>query len=781
MRFTHIILENIRSHTHTEITLPPGRIVLTGDIGSGKSSILYAIEFALFGLLRGEQPSLLRQQARQGSVSLTFTIHGEEITITRRIKRTKQGIQQDSAVHWHDRQGEHVLTPSEARARIISLFNYPREYVKSNPLLYRYTIFTPQEQLKQILLAHREERLSLFRKLFQLDKYARARENTLLITRSIQPRHHDQLDSLRDQLREVKARLKAVEDHLSLAEERVQHAESTAAKAEAAYKQAREAYEHARRIQEERERITSLLTRLQDHLTRLREEKTRLPDDPLPMLREEASRLTQKRDKLRKREDDLQEEATRLAAVQARLQEKTMLLHERLRQEPPRGAIREARERLTQHERILARLEEALTQARKKHAQAEAEYEALRQRLHQLKENLLTARVCPLCGQPISTEHKQHLVSETERISRELERLAEALRQTRQEEAQLSQQYKEAQREVETSRASLREEEQKQQQYEAWQQEAAALRDQAAVLQENLSRAAERLAEARKEKESIRKEREACDHALDHVHERIRQAEQAQRLKQEEERLVQEKALLEEQLTKLPTQDLTRLAAERDHAEADWRKSLKDAEDARLLREKLRVQYEHLRLEEERLQQDVQQALREEATARADEQIKAWMQNMLIPITSRLEEHLLARILAEFSSRFTFWLRILLPQARASIQEDFTPLIYLDTAEPLGYESLSGGERSSVALAYRLALYDTLRMLNHAIAGVLILDEPTEGFSTAQVEALIHAFQHIHAEQLMLVTHEPLLAEAADTRIQLRKEGDTTFLTTTNE
>ena len=41
-------LKNIRSYVDERITFPEGSILLSGDMGSGKSSILLSVEFALF-------------------------------------------------------------------------------------------------------------------------------------------------------------------------------------------------------------------------------------------------------------------------------------------------------------------------------------------------------------------------------------------------------------------------------------------------------------------------------------------------------------------------------------------------------------------------------------------------------------------------------------------------------------------------------------------------------------------------------------------------------------
>ena len=76
-----IKLENIRSYIEREINFELGSTLLSGDIGSGKSSILQAIDFALFGLSKGvlSGESLLRYGKNKGSVELEFKIGNFDI------------------------------------------------------------------------------------------------------------------------------------------------------------------------------------------------------------------------------------------------------------------------------------------------------------------------------------------------------------------------------------------------------------------------------------------------------------------------------------------------------------------------------------------------------------------------------------------------------------------------------------------------------------------------------------------------------------------------------
>ena len=60
MIIKRLVLKNIRSYKSTDINFPLGKTLFEGDIGSGKSTILMAIEFGLFGLGSEKAGSLLR-------------------------------------------------------------------------------------------------------------------------------------------------------------------------------------------------------------------------------------------------------------------------------------------------------------------------------------------------------------------------------------------------------------------------------------------------------------------------------------------------------------------------------------------------------------------------------------------------------------------------------------------------------------------------------------------------------------------------------------------------
>ena len=98
-----IEITNIRSYKEkTTIELPMGRILFQGDIGSGKSTILSAIEFALFGLGDIDANHLLRIGESKGSVLLEFEGGGKSYEVFRSLLRRGNKIFQEEGFLYED-------------------------------------------------------------------------------------------------------------------------------------------------------------------------------------------------------------------------------------------------------------------------------------------------------------------------------------------------------------------------------------------------------------------------------------------------------------------------------------------------------------------------------------------------------------------------------------------------------------------------------------------------------------------------------------------------------
>ena len=182
MKINKIILDNIRSYKHQEIDFPHGIVLLSGEVGSGKSSILLAIDFVLFGLRSNSLPggSLLRSETPKGYVELVFELNKNTIKLRRNLKKQQNSVIQEPGFVIINGKRED-LSPIELKNKVLQILKYPKDLLtKSKSLIYRYTVYTPQEEMKQILLGDKDYRLETLRKVFGVDKYKRIRDNTII-------------------------------------------------------------------------------------------------------------------------------------------------------------------------------------------------------------------------------------------------------------------------------------------------------------------------------------------------------------------------------------------------------------------------------------------------------------------------------------------------------------------------------------------------------------------------------------------------------------------------
>ena len=222
MLLKSIKLNNIRSYINQKIDFPIGSLLLSGDIGSGKSTILLAIEFALFGSKPSELPaaSLLRHGKKEGSVELSFELEGKDIIIKRNLKRGKDTIKQETGYIITDGVKKE-LSPVEMKSIVFDLLGYPKDLVsKGKDLIYRYTVYTPQEEMKRILLEDKDARLNTLRKVFNIDKYKKIRENTSIFIRSIKEKRKE-FEGFISDLEEKKKQLLSMNKEISVLQEKI--------------------------------------------------------------------------------------------------------------------------------------------------------------------------------------------------------------------------------------------------------------------------------------------------------------------------------------------------------------------------------------------------------------------------------------------------------------------------------------------------------------------------------------------------------------------------------
>ena len=167
MRVEVVQLENIRSHVKSTVPFTRGFNCLVGALGCGKSSILYSIDFALFGDPIGRSfEYLLREGADHGRITVQFTQNGKTYKIVRGIKRRGKGISQDfeELKLYEDETLVASMKGDAVAEQLKAMTGLDRD-------LWREIVWVRQEHLKELLDAaprDRQKRLGRVVRAFRL-------------------------------------------------------------------------------------------------------------------------------------------------------------------------------------------------------------------------------------------------------------------------------------------------------------------------------------------------------------------------------------------------------------------------------------------------------------------------------------------------------------------------------------------------------------------------------------------------------------------------------------
>ncbi len=721
MRFKSVELENIRSYDadyrRNTVEFPEGSVLLAGDIGVGKSTLLLAIEFALFGIRRGELSgeSLLRRGRRNGGVKLNLAIAGNDVTIERRLNRTAQGVRQESGyliVDGVKREG----TPLELKAWILDILGYPQELVqKQKSLLYRYTVYTPQERMKQIIRTDKETRLNVLRNVFGVDRYKTVRENISTFLTNLRAKRRElktiyrDLENKKKENREKKRNIVKVERKLKKLKDRERRIESKFGewerKREEIQVRFEQSIEYDKELEKNKEKHNGIVHQIED------------TDKSLRRRQEAIQSLKRLRKPTEKSARDLQEEIER-----TRLDIENHLKN-------PKGMNAEVDSLIEESEKSQKELE----RIRDNQILLDTRIGTLEERVQQLK---ITGSICPICGRELDEEHKSGKLKE---YSREMNEYDKERRRLEEEEKEL--------------KADIR----------------------------RLEQLAKEGAE--KEVEKLKMEQQHSETTLESLTEYQRQMEKKHDLETQ----------IDEYVAK--SRDLKKAQKETEERIGWLEKKLSQLGDAGEKRRKIDEKMEGLnrKLTETKTEISSEETTRENLLERVGELeneievmtkardfeerlavYEGWMEGYLVNLTATIEKHYMIEIRRQFEPLFRDWFNLLMEDEDLTVRvdEEFSPI-----TEQQGYEAefenLSGGEATSVALAYRLALN---RVINTMIEGiqtkdVIVLDEPTDGFSETQLDKIREILDQLNTPQTIIVSHEPKIESYVDNIIHVYKEG----------
>src|SRR3989339_5630 len=643
MQLKKIKLKNIRSYQEEEIEFVKGSTLLSGDIGSGKTTILLAIEFALFGLQPGQKgTSLLRNGEEEGDVKIEFEVDNKQITIERKLKKGKTIKQDYSAITIDGKKDD--ISVTELKNTVLELLNYTKEFSKKQNILYKFTVYTPQEEMKQIILQDSETRINTLRHVFGIDKYKQILENTSIIMTNIREEKRIR-EGITMSLEQDKTNVIKKEQELkSIQRELIFLSGELLLKIEKRKDVEKEKDEIYKKIEEK--------NKLKQEI-----EKTRIIINNKEEILYNNSKLNQELITQLEELKSLQFDESQIQQLENEIKSK-----------------REQKEKLNNHQLEINSKINSINYKNQDH-----------KNLIQTMSNL---KNCPTCLQNVDAIYRANVLNKANSDIVENNKKIGFLEQEKKE-----------------------------------------ILKQNKILEEEIHFKERKITDLK----ILKKHLETLNNS---IFELVKYDG-----KSNAKQIELQEAFREEKIAEIKIAETKKEINMHDKQIEELKERVKKIEE-------IKKQLNYLM------------------------EIETWFSKKFIPLITYIERNVMIKLKTEFSKLFAEWFNMLVSDTfNVNLRDDFTPIIEQQDYE-IDYAFLSGGERTAIALAYRLSLNQVINSLLSKIKtkDLVILDEPTDGFSEQQLDKMRDVLQQLKIGQLIIVSHEQKIESFVENVIRFKKE-----------
>ncbi len=798
MLLRQLHLQNIRSYLDQTITFPEGSTLLSGDIGSGKSTILLAIEFALFGTSRPDLPaeSLLRKGAAKGSVELTFHLQGQEIIIKRNLKKEKDAIKQMPG-HIIMNHVQKELMPVELKAEILSRLGYPDSLLTKNKnYIFRYTVYTPQEEMKFILQEDNEVRQDALRKIFSIDKYGIIRENlqiylknmrtdVAVLTAKIEPlsEYSQLLLQQGEEKKKIELSVQEISPVLQVLKEKHQQQQQEIEKQELEQKEYLRLQQELNTTQLLEKEINSDVEQLLQKKERLlgKIEELSVPKD-LSMnskqLQAELCQEEKKKERLLKEKNELEGKIRDVQSLMAVTKEETARTSKETTTIPEYEKNKQELLQEVSGKNGLLKKKSEIDQLLEKTAGLMVKNKTLLEQSAEIQETMQNLENCPTCQQEVSAEHKHKILTQEQN---KILKVRALLRELEQKKKEIVSQKESLERQIldvfakENLLAKITAELQQLQKKEEWALEKKEQLRRLAQENNSLMQQQQNWSYVQKIEESTRiitKKQRLFQGIL---HQELLQ-KNLQELIQQEQQYSLRKIQLQKKKEELQAllgqkKDVTAIISAQKNILSEL---IEQEKEAAVKIAQLQTQAESIGRHLLEIQERINLLNKEKEKLARMQELYYWLEEHFLSLTYTIEKQVMMNIHRHFSQLFQEWFSVLINDENISsrLDDSFAPVI-MQNGYDISFAGLSGGEKTSAALAYRLALNKVINDIIHTIntKELLILDEPTDGFSSEQLDKVREVLDKLHLQQIIIVSHESKIESFVENIIKIQKEG----------
>ena len=844
-----IELTHIRSYKEkTTIELPVGRILFQGDIGSGKSTILSAIEFALFGLGDIDANHLLRIGESKGSVFLEFESKGKTYHVFRSLLRKGNKISQEEGF-LYENGVKNSYSVGELKSRILDIIGInEKTQTKTTSTIYRFAIYTPQEMMKNILTSNNETRVEILRRAFGIEEYSTAKKNAekffswirnvtrikksivneLSMYRMDLQKIKDSNESLREEIDYFKDSVEQLNDRIKIilknmletrerkermlqAESAILHLQSTIDKnlqlEEEINLELGRMNQELYYISESEKIVADLAPKYQEYIQKRQDllevtEKALEYDKLLLEKVKIESDINSERDKLnssiQRLDLDLNELTSELRRCNDEIKNLDKLKKEEIVLKDTITDSNSLQMDLDKISDIIYNAKSEMISINKEISKQKSELDTVLQ----LKQNA----VCPYCKQKLSQQHILELENKFLQRRDFLKNQIKGLEREIKENQDKKNEILERIRQVESKKSDLQKIQIQIAKLQAVQNTIIQLRlkinekesnkksieDQ--LQDKHLVDQIKKLAGMGKKLDILYSYKANYDilNSIVNDYQKInleRNYMEHYNIIKSKQRVMEEIRIKEKSLLELKNEIMT-LSEKLNESKSIFQDServnikLKELESQKLSFENelmnkkedlavRRTDHDNNMKQMEGINKKIFDLEEKVDKIIFTDQIGTWLDQHFIPSIEQIESQVLISIKEEFSKLFQKWFYLLIEVGDIDVEIDefFTPIVN-QNGYRLEVDSLSGGEKTSIALAYRLALNEIIRRMIMLDDNLLILDEPTDGFSKEQLIQIKHVLEELSASQVIVVSHEKELEGFVETIFRVVKESE---------
>jgi len=429
---TKIRLKNWKSHLDSEFEFSSGVNAIMGIMGSGKSSVLQAISFALFGTFPSHQTRKVSlddlimikpQKQKRAEIELEFRVGEDDYYIRRTLEYAK------GTTHAEIRKNNKMVevNPAGVTKEVERALGIDYE-------LFSKAVYSEQDGIDYFLRIPRGQRMAQIDRMVKLDRFGKVRERAVALKNRIIERRKEKLKFVAEmEKEEFASRIRDIEDELKDFEEQSASLKESREKVSTEKKK----YEESVSLIEDKEtelnelkiEMGSAGASIREVEKQIKEKKSRIKDKSVSDLQKSMEVIKRGISELEERAEEKNESERGFRDKISETNTKIMIL---TKEEIPRleATVAEmeggwerfrslAKKYGSEPDKELAERNRELESQRKHLYNVEAQKKELLNSLEQLRGAVVK---CPVCDSDLEENRKKELISQRVRKAEELDR-----------------------------------------------------------------------------------------------------------------------------------------------------------------------------------------------------------------------------------------------------------------------------------------------------------------------------------------------------------------------